>query len=107
MHLKLISVHQEGCSGMNKKILVFIIVIIALLLLMGGLVSYALSDVEISSLSLTVQASSSMEPAISKGDIVIVEKNTEDIQVGDIIIYKPSWFPEPVLHRVISIKNES
>ena len=56
---------------------------------------------------MKVVVSGTMEPAIYRGDVVIVTKNTSDIQVGDIIIYNEIWFPQPVIHRVISIKNDS
>ncbi len=50
-----------------------------------------------------VVVSNSMEPSIYRGDIVKVENNPNNIQVGDIIIYKATWIPEEVLHRVIAI----
>lgn len=59
---------------------------------------------------MNVVVSGSMEPVFYRGDIVVVEKanfiginefNPEDVQVGDIVIYKANWFPEPVIHRVI------
>lgn len=42
---------------------------------------------------MKVVVSGTMEPAIYRGDVVIVTKNTSDIQVGDIIIYNETWFP--------------
>jgi signal peptidase len=60
---------------------------------------------------MNVVVSGSMEPVFYRGDIVVVEKanflginefNPEDVQVGDIVIYKANWFPEPVIHRVIT-----
>lgn len=60
---------------------------------------------------MNVVVSGSMEPVFYRGDIVVVEKanflgisefNPEDVQVGDIVIYKANWFPEPVIHRVIA-----
>ncbi len=50
-----------------------------------------------------VMVSNSMEPSIYKGDIVKVEKNPKNVQIGDIITYKATWIPEEVLHRVIAI----
>jgi signal peptidase I len=56
---------------------------------------------------MNVVISDTMAPTIHRGDIVIVTKNTTNIQVGDIIIYNATWFPDPVIHRVISRKNDS
>lgn len=49
-----------------------------------------------------VVVSKSMEPSICRGDIVKVENDPGNIEVGDIIIYKATWIPEEVLHRVIA-----
>lgn len=56
---------------------------------------------------MNVVVSETMAPTLHRGDVVIVTKNTSNIQVGDIVIYKGTWFPDPVIHRVISIKNDS
>ncbi len=59
---------------------------------------------------LNVVVSGSMEPVFFRGDVVVIQKanflglhefNTSDLNVGDIVIYDATWFPEPVIHRVI------
>ncbi len=59
---------------------------------------------------LNVVVSGSMEPVFYRGDVVVIEKadflglhefNTSNVNVGDIVIYQATWFPEPVIHRVI------
>jgi len=63
-----------------------------------------------------VVVSGSMEPVFYRGDVVVVEKtnllglglqeiNPSDLKIGDIIIYQATWFPEPVIHRIISIQT--
>lgn len=57
---------------------------------------------------MDVVVSGTMEPALYRGDIVVVEKNPDNIQVGDIVVYNATWFQnKAVIHRVISIKNDS
>jgi signal peptidase len=60
---------------------------------------------------MNVVVSGSMEPVFFRGDVVVIEKtdflgikeiNTDNLQVGDIVIYKATWFPEPVIHRIIA-----
>ena len=46
-------------------------------------------------------ASGSMEPEISKGDIVIVDKNYNEINVGDVLAYKHDQ--KVIIHRVYRI----
>lgn len=64
---------------------------------------------------MNVVVSGSMEPVFYRGDIVIVEKsdffglqefNPLDVKKGDIIIYNANWFLEPVIHRIIDIKED-
>jgi signal peptidase I len=59
---------------------------------------------------LNVVVSGSMEPVFYRGDVVVIQKanflgiheiNTTDLNVGDIVIYDATWFPEPVIHRII------
>lgn len=46
-------------------------------------------------------ASGSMEPEISKGDIVIVDKNYNEINVGDVLAYKHDQ--KVIIHRIYRI----
>ena len=64
--------------------------------------------------NLNVVVSGSMEPVFYRGDIVDVEKtnllgiqefNPKDVQVGDIVVYNAKWFNQPVIHRIIDIKE--
>ena len=63
---------------------------------------------------MNVVVSGSMEPAFYRGDIVVVEKadflgvhefDPKDVQVGDVVVYDAQWFDQPVIHRVIDIKD--
>ncbi len=60
---------------------------------------------------LNVVVSGSMEPVFYRGDVVVIEKtnflgieevNPDSLQIGDIIIYQATWFPEPVIHRIVA-----
>lgn len=60
---------------------------------------------------LNVVVSGSMEPVFYRGDVVVIEKtsflglqevDSKNLKVGDIIIYQATWFPEPVIHRIIT-----
>lgn len=48
-------------------------------------------------------ASGSMEPKISKGDVVIVDKNYSGINVGDVLAYK--YDGKVIVHRIYRIVN--
>ena len=63
---------------------------------------------------LNVVVSGSMEPVFYRGDIVAVEKadflgihefDPSTVEVGDIVVYDAAWFDEPVIHRIIDIKD--
>ncbi len=53
---------------------------------------------------MNVVVSGSMEPVLYRGDIVIIDTNPDEnnLQVGDIVVYKATWFPQPVIHRIIA-----
>ncbi len=60
---------------------------------------------------LNVVVSGSMEPVFYRGDVVVIEKtdflglneiNASNLNVGDIVIYHATWYPEPVIHRIIN-----
>ena len=55
---------------------------------------------------MSVVVSGSMEPALHKGDMVIINYNFHSIKKGDIIVYCASWLQnKPVIHRVIAIEK--
>nr|WP_282730802.1 signal peptidase I [Methanobacterium alcaliphilum] len=65
---------------------------------------------------MNVVVSGSMEPVFYRGDIVLIEKanflgieefNAENLQKGDIVIYNATWFPEPVIHRIIYVGTDN
>jgi len=57
---------------------------------------------------MNVVISGSMEPVLHKGDIIIVDNNVNNIQVGDIIVYYGTWSDQPknIVHRVIKVNKE-
>lgn len=57
---------------------------------------------------LNVISSGSMEPVLSKGDIVVIDYNPSSIEIGDIIVYRAAWFEnKPVIHRVIAKQSSN
>ncbi len=53
-------------------------------------------------------SSGSMEPTYYTGDLVIIKGvKGSDINVGDVIVFKPSGFSEYILHRVAAKKFEN
>ncbi len=49
--------------------------------------------------------STSMEPNINRGDLVVL-MNANDIKIGDVIIFDTPNEPMPVIHRVIKINSD-
>jgi signal peptidase len=65
---------------------------------------------------MNVVVSGSMEPVFYRGDIVLVEKanflginefNPTELQKGEIVIYEASWFPEPIIHRIVGTGTDA
>jgi signal peptidase len=57
---------------------------------------------------MNVVVSGSMEPVLHKGDIIFVDYNVNNIQIGDIIVYYGTWPGKPlnIVHRVIKVNQE-
>ena len=57
---------------------------------------------------MNVVVSASMEPVLYKGDIIFVDSNVDNIEVGDIIVYYGTWTPTPenIVHRVIKMETK-
>ena len=89
---------------MSKSYFLLILLILAVTGMSGCINSETADNKQT---EMKVVASSTMEPTLYRGDIVVVEKNPNNIQVGDIVVYNASWYPNPVIHRIISIKNDS
>ncbi len=52
---------------------------------------------------LNVVSSDSMEPVLYKGDIVLISYETNNVDVGDMVVYNAKWFDhKPVIHRIIN-----
>ncbi len=102
MHSKFI--YLIGSDNIFKKKYILIIIILVVVGTSGCVDSGTTSNDQT---KMNVVVSDTMAPTIHRGDIVIVTKNITNIQVGDIIIYNATWFSDPVIHRVISIQNDS
>ncbi len=92
---------EEEKSSLGREIITYIVIILVGIILAQH---------------LNVVVSGSMEPVFYRGDVVVIEKTNflgfqeispSDLKVGDIIIYNATWFPEPVIHRIISIQKGS
>ncbi len=91
---------EKSNSGLAREILSYALIIILAIVL---------------SAHLSVVVSGSMEPSFYRGDIVTkINVNTygiqefnpnTDVHVGDVVVYDASWYSEPVIHRVIEVKN--
>ena len=73
-----------------------------------------LAIVLIAAQHLNVVVSGSMEPVFYRGDIVVIEKadflglhefDRKSVEKGDIVVYDAKWFNQPVIHRIIDIKE--
>jgi signal peptidase len=43
----------------------------------------------------------SMEPAFQRGDILVLDNNARNVDVGDIVVFKVTGRDIPIVHRVI------
>ena len=50
---------------------------------------------------VVVVLSGSMEPAFQRGDILFLDNSYQDVQVGDIVVFKIKDRDIPIVHRVL------
>ena len=87
---------------MNMKNLIGNLVFVAILLLIIARFATIFNG---ANFPINVVASSSMEPTLKKGDIVIwIPANIESVRKGDIVVYK-SIYGNLIIHRVTEIKD--
>ena len=43
-----------------------------------------------------------MEPGFQRGDILFLENNTEELIIGDVVVFKIKGRDIPIVHRVLS-----
>lgn len=108
---KLLQVPKSSVpKGFNSKLLILIVCIIAVVGIVAiiGVIGLTSANSNTNSSGATeyiVMVSGSMEPSIYRGDLIQVDNNPSNIEVGDIIVYNAIWFGEPVLHRVTAINK--
>ena len=85
----------------NKVIILILIVFLVAYASLTGAAGMLLAS------DMRVVVDTAMSPAINRGDIVIINKNPDTIVEGDVVIYDATWYPQPVIARVVSIKNDS
>lgn len=92
-----------------------IVFIIVLIVFLYSMITYAIGGFDKTKMnflgySWNYVVSASMEPTIMTGELVIAKQcDFEDIEVGDIIIYKHTYqngYTIPIVHRVIEKNNE-
>ncbi len=96
---------QDDKEIKNEKIsmgdLIFIVITVGFLIaLILGFTVFKLSTVVIANENAVGE--NSMSPTYARGDLFVIQKVPGDqINVGDIIVYKTSTFSTPIIHRVV------
>lgn len=44
-----------------------------------------------------------MEPAFQRGDVLFLDNNMDEVEVGDVVVYKIKDRDIPIVHRVLSV----
>ncbi|MCD6372454.1 MAG: signal peptidase I [Thermococcus sp.] len=82
-------------------------IVVVLLIVVG--VQYGLKLALHTDTPLVIVVSGSMEPVFYRGDVVLLkginEENIDDIEVGDVVVYKRPGYEYPIIHRVREISE--
>ncbi|MES1913694.1 MAG: hypothetical protein MHM6MM_005862 [Cercozoa sp. M6MM] len=78
------------------------------LVLSGALMTWKLLMLLTNSPSpVVVVLTASMEPAIHRGDILVLNNQQDLLQVGDIVVYQLDHREIPIIHRVLETRTDS
>lgn len=66
-------------------------------------VLYGLSIVSANDMPLAVVKSTSMEPSLYRGDVIVVHNSTRPFVVGEIVVFKIPDCDVPIVHRIKQI----
>lgn len=86
-------------DGIVRENLIFLVVAVILAYGLYNTVGVTLDT----SVPVVAVTSGSMEPHLSRGDMIVVQGRSFDrIAEEDIIVYQPREMPVPIIHRVVS-----
>ena len=89
--------YEEGPLGTFVYILLGFFIAFAA----NGMLGYALHT----DTPVVAVFSESMVPIYLKGDMIVIQ-GTQDVKVGDIIVYESQLYKYPIIHRVIEVSTE-
>ncbi|CEG49921.1 signal peptidase i [Plasmopara halstedii] len=56
---------------------------------------------------VVVVLSGSMEPAFQRGDILYLDNNKQQLEIGDIVVYKVKGRDIPIVHRLLELHERA
>ncbi|GAB9468548.1 Signal peptidase i [Globisporangium polare] len=74
------------------------VVVLTALMIWKALMMYTQSESPV-----VVVLSGSMEPAFQRGDILYLDNNKPNLEIGDIVVYKVRGREIPIVHRVLEL----
>ncbi|KDO26843.1 hypothetical protein SPRG_08134 [Saprolegnia parasitica CBS 223.65] len=107
--MKMVEQQVEEVRRLNKnkrqlthQALNLIMVITSALMIWRGLMGWTLGESPI-----VVVLSGSMEPAFQRGDILFLDNNKPNLDIGDIVVFKIKDRDIPIVHRVLKGDNNN
>ncbi|MFX1236231.1 MAG: signal peptidase I [Promethearchaeota archaeon] len=104
--------NKDGDPKSSSKRKIIITIVLIIFAISGSFITYFILQLVLNtSTPVVVVVSGSMEPTISKGDLLFVQGvDGDDIENGTIIVFWAQWSSspaDPVVHRVINKYNSS
>eukprot|EP00941_MAST-03F_sp_MAST-3F-sp1_P001285 g1285.t1 len=91
----------------NKRMLVFQILNLAMIVLSALMIWKSLMVVTKSESPVVVVLSGSMEPAFQRGDILFLNNDDSAIRAGEIVVFKIKGREIPIVHRVLKVHENA
>lgn len=93
--------------GANKRRLAYQMFNLALIVFSVLMIWKGLMVVTHSDSPIVVVLSGSMEPGIQRGDVLFLNNATQQVNIGDIVVYKIKDRSIPIVHRILQLRRNT
>jgi len=90
----------------NKRQLTFQVLNLAMIVFSALMIWKGLMFITKSESPVVVVLSGSMEPAFQRGDILFLNNAVEEVNVGDIVVFKIKDRDIPIVHRILKVHRD-
>lgn len=101
------TIHELKKMWTNKRKLTFQVLNLAMIVCSALMIWKGLMVVTNCESPVVVVLSASMEPTFQRGDILFLNNVVNEVQVGDIVVFKIKDREIPIIHRILKVHQDN